>query len=68
MQQHLYMAQGIPLKPETARDMNVNSPGFSAAVGLVQHIEAWGAGNPNTDDADVAAQHQAPRLSSDERH
>jgi hypothetical protein len=40
MQAHVYMAEGIPLKPESARDMTVNSHGFSVAVGLVQHVEA----------------------------
>jgi hypothetical protein len=46
MQQHVHMAKGISPKPESARDMNVISPGFSVAVGLVQHVEAFGVRNP----------------------
>jgi hypothetical protein len=46
MQTHVYMAEGIPPKPESARDMTVTNPGFSATVGLVQHVEAFGVRNP----------------------
>ncbi|MEH2498537.1 hypothetical protein V1294_005016 [Bradyrhizobium sp. AZCC 1678] len=42
MQQHVYMAEGIPPKSESERDMTVNSAGFSVAVRLVQHVEAFG--------------------------
>jgi len=40
------MVSGIPPKLESERDMTVNSPGFSVAVGLVQHVEAFGVKNP----------------------
>jgi hypothetical protein len=46
MQQHVYMAKGIPPKLVSARDMTVNSPDFSVAVGLMQHVEAFGVRNP----------------------
>ena len=44
MQTHVYMAEGIPPKPEPVCDMTVNSSGFSVAVDAVQHIEAFGLG------------------------
>jgi hypothetical protein len=59
MQQHVHMVLGIPRKLESERDMTVTSPGFSVAVGVEQHIKAFGVRNPNADDADHAAQRAA---------
>jgi len=46
MQTHVYMSEGIQPNLESERDITVNSPGFSAAVGIAQHIEAFGVKVP----------------------
>jgi hypothetical protein len=46
MHAHVHMSEGIQPKLESERDITVNSPGFSVAVDIAQHIEAFGVKIP----------------------